>query len=261
MKFLERLDRLVRPIAIPNLTVAIIIGQVLMFIANAANPGLLERASLIWDRVLEGEVWRLITFMIVPPTTSPIWLLFALYLFHLMGTALEQIWGNLRYNVFFYIGVLLTLAAAAVTHDQPVYGTFLQGSVFLAFATYNPRFELRLFFVLPVQIRWLAYLQALGYLLAFAGGTMVTRLTVLAAIGNYLIFFGPMLFDRIKNFRRRVVWNSRQFNPGDVPRHTCAVCGVNSNTDPNMDFRYCSKCNGELAYCEAHLRNHEHITD
>ncbi len=252
---------LVRPIAIPNLTVVIIVGQVLLFIFGSADRRLLERATLVWDRVLEGEVWRLITFMIVPPTMSPIFLLFALYLFHLMGTALEQIWGNVRYNVFFYLGYLFTLAAAAIAHDQSFVGGFLQGSVFLAFATYNPRFELRLFFVLPVQIRWLAYLQVFGYAVAFVGGSLATRLMVLASIGNYLIFFGPMLFDRIKSFRRRVDWSSRQYKPGNAPRHTCAVCGVNSNTNPEMDFRYCSKCNGELAYCEEHLRNHEHVTD
>ena len=261
MKFFERLDRLVRPIVIPNLTMVIIIGQVLLFIASAANPGLTERAALVWDRVLEGEVWRLITFMIVPPTMNPIFLLFALYLFHLMGTALEQIWGIVRYNVFFYLGYVLTLLSAVLAHDQPIFGAFLQGSVFLAFATYNPRFELRLFLILPIQIRWLAYLQAIGYALAFVGGNMAIKMMVLASIGNYLIFFGPMVFDRVKNLRRRVEWNSRQFKPGDAPRHTCVICGANSNTHPDMDFRYCSKCDGERAYCEQHLRNHEHVTE
>jgi hypothetical protein len=261
MKLFERLDRWVRPIAIPNLTMAIIVGQVLMFLACAATPGLIERAALVWDRVLEGEVWRLITFMIVPPTMSPIFLLFALYLFHLMGTSLEQTWGNVRYNLYFYVGFVLTLAAAAISHSQPVVGAFVQGSVFLAFATYYPRFELRLFFVLPVQIRWLAYLQALGYAVAFLGGPLSVKLMVLASIGNYLLFFGPMLFERIRSYRRKAAWSSRQFSTGNAPRHTCASCGVNSNSHPEMDFRYCSKCNGDLAYCEEHLRNHEHIAE
>lgn len=258
MKLLERLDRVVRPIAIPNLTMVIIIGQVVLFIADAANPGLLERANLVWDRVLEGEVWRLVTFMLVPPRIHLLFLLLAWYLFHLMGTSLEQTWGSVRYNLFFYLGYLFTLAAAGVAHDEPVAGHFLAGSVFLAFATYNPRFEILLFFVLPVQIRWLAYLQAIGYALAFAGGDMATRLTVLAAVGNYLIFFGPVLFARVTNFRRRLAWDSRQYKPGDTPRHTCAVCGANSNTHPSTDFRYCSKCDGVLAYCDQHLRSHEH---
>lgn len=259
MKFLERLDRLVRPITIPNLTMVIIVGQVLVFIASAGDPQMMERAALVGSRVLEGEVWRLFTFMLVPPATNAIFLLFVLYLFHLMGTALEQMWGIVRYNVFFYLGYVLTLVSAAIAPDQPVVGGFLQGSVFLAFATYHPRFELRLFFVLPVQIRWLAYIQALGYAVAFVGGSLAVKMMVLASIGNYLIFFGPMLFARIKNVRRRVEWNSKQLKTENTPRHVCEVCGANSNTHPQMDFRYCSKCDGERAYCEDHLRHHEHI--
>ena len=261
MKFLERLDRLVRPIAIPNLTMVIIIGQVAMFLLAAGDPSLLSRASLVMDRVLEGEVWRLVTFMIVPPTTNVIFLLFALYIFYLMGTALEQTWGNVRYNVFFYLGYVLTLIGAAIAHSQPVSAAFLQGSVFLAFATYNPRFQLMLFFILPIQIRWLAYLQALGYGLAFFGGGLATKLTVVASLGNYLIFFAPMVFHRVKNLKRRVAWEARQAKQDNIPRHTCAVCGVNSDTHPDMDFRYCSKCDGERAYCQEHLRNHEHVRE
>lgn len=261
MKFLDRLDRLVRPIAIPNLTVAIIVGQVFLFIAGAGNPGLNERAKLVWDSVIAGEFWRLITFMVVPPPINAIFLFFALYIFYMMGTALEQVWGTVRYNLFFYLGFFFTLSSAALAHDQPVTGAFLQGSVFLAFATYNPTFELRLFFILPIQIRWLAYLQVIGYAIGFLGGSLAVKVMVLASIGNYIIFFAPMLIERVKSLQRRAEWKSRQFNPGDAPRHTCAICGVNSKTHPDMDFRYCSKCDGERAYCEAHLRNHEHVTD
>jgi hypothetical protein len=259
MKLLERLDRLVRPIAIPNLTVLIIAGQVLMLIAGSGNPELLTRSMLVWDRVLEGEVWRLVTFLIVPISMSPIWLLFALYIFYLMGTALERIWGVVRYNAFLYLGTVLTLASATIVHDQPITGAFLEGTVFLAFATYNPNFELRLFFVLPVQIKWLALLQALGYAIAFVGGPMPIRVMVLASIGNYLVFFGTRVLDRIRNYKRSVAWKSRQFDPRDAPRHTCRSCGANSNTHPNMDFRYCSTCDDNAAYCEEHLRNHEHV--
>ncbi len=259
MKLLERLDRIVRPIAIPNLTVIIIIGQVLVYFASLGNPDQLFRAALIWDNVLEGEVWRLLTFLFVPPATSFIFLLFALYIFYLFGGALEQIWGTVRYNTFLWLGTLLSVAAAGFAHSEPVTGAFLEGTVFLAFATYNPNFELRLFFVLPVKIKYLAYLQAAGYILAIVFGTMAVRLMALASIGNYLIFFGPNVFQFVLNYRRRVQWTARQFDPGDAPRHTCVVCGANSNTHPKMDFRYCSKCEGERAYCENHLRDHEHV--
>ena len=259
MKILDRLDRLVRPIVIPNLTMTIIVLQVVVFLAAAADPGLLERAALRWSDVMAGQVWRLITFMMIPPATNPLFLFFALYLFHLMGSALEQTWGTVRYNLFFYLGYLLTVASAAVAPERLAVGLFLQGSIFLAFATYFPRFELRLFLILPVQIRWLAYLQALGYGVVFFAGDLAAKMMITAALGNYIIFFAPMLFHKAKAKQRKIQWESKQvkINP-NKPRHTCAACGIDSNKAPEMDFRYCSKCGGEYAYCSDHLRDHEH---
>lgn len=258
MKLLDRLDRLVRPIAIPNLTMLLIAGQGIVFLASAGDPAMRERLKLVWDSVIEGEVWRLVSFVFVPVADSPIFLLFALYIFYLFGTSLERHWGFVRYNTFLLLGTVLTIAAAGVAHDQPATGAFLGGTVFLAYATYNPEFELRLFFVFPVKVKWLAWLQVFGYTMAFLQGPNATRLMVLASIGNYLIFFAPMVFDRVKSWRRRSQWNARQFNPGSAPRHVCASCGANSNSHPKMDFRYCSQCDGEHAYCEDHLRDHEH---
>jgi hypothetical protein len=258
MKLLERLDRIVRPIAIPNLTMVLIAGQGLVFLGTAGDPAMRERLKLVWDNVLEGEVWRLLSFLFVPVTDSPIFLLFALYIFYIFGSSLDRHWGFVRYNTFLFLGTLLTIAAAAVTHNQPVTGGFLGGTVFLAFATYNPNYELRLMFVLPVKVKWLAWLQVAGYTMAFISGPGAVRLMVLASIGNYLIFFAPTVVERVYHWRRRMDWNSRQFKPGNEPRHECAICGVNSNTHPDMDFRYCSKCDGQFAYCEDHLRDHEH---
>ena len=260
-KLLERLDRIVRPIAIPNLTVVIIVGQVLMALASAGNPAALSRGMLVWDRVIEGEVWRLITFLFVPPTTQPIFLFIILYIFYIMGTSLQNTWGMVRYNTFLWLGTGLTVAVAGLMHGEPFTGHYLEGTVFLAFATYNPNFELRLFFVLPIKIKYLAYFQAFGYGYALLVGTASTRLMVLASLGNYLIFFAPAVLERGKHFLRKKQWEAKQYHPGKAPRHTCAVCGINSNTHPKVDFRYCSKCDGQLAYCEEHLRTHEHMTE
>ena len=261
MKFLNFLDRIVRPIAIPNLTLLIIAGQVLFFIAGTADNTLIERTVLVWDQVLAGEVWRLITFFFIPPGMSVIFLLFYCLIFHMMGTALESIWGMVRYNTFLWLGAILTIASAVLCRDQPVTGAFLQGTVFLAFATYNPDFELRLFFVLPVKVKWLAMIQAAGYALAFLGGSAPIKVMVAASIGNYLIFFAPSLYKRLANMKRKADWDLKQHKQGSQPRHTCTTCGVNSNLDPKMDFRYCSKCAGEHAYCEAHLRDHVHVSE
>jgi len=261
MKSLDRFDRLVRPFAIPNLTQIIIAGQALMFLARMADPGMLDRATLVWGLVLQGEVWRLLTFLFVPATLSPLFLFFQLYIFHMFGTALEQHWGIVRYNTFFWIGMLLTIGSAALVPAAPVTGVFLIGTVFLAFATYNPDFTLNLFLILPVKIKWLAWLQAAGYGMWFVSGGMIIKLQILASVGNYLIFFAPTAIGWVRNRQRKKQWKARQFNAGTQPRHKCAVCGIDSNTNPDADFRYCSKCGGEKAYCEDHLRNHEHVVE
>ncbi len=259
MKFLDRLDRLVRPIAIPNLTQIIIAGQALMFLASLSDAGMVDRATLVWSAVLEGEVWRLLTFLFIPITNSPLWLFFALYIFFLFGTSLEQYWGVVRYNTFLWLGLLITIAVVALVPTMPVTGAFLEGTVFLAFATLNPNFTLNLFFILPVKVKWLAWLQAAGYGLAFLSGGIAIKLLVFASVANYLIFFAPTVVSWARNWRRRKQWESKQFKPGNQPRHVCAVCGIDSNTYPDVDFRYCSKCDGQKAYCPDHLRNHQHV--
>ncbi len=263
---LDRLDRIVRPIAVPNLTMFIIGGQLLMFLASLNDPTLLGngdtpgRALLVWDLVLTGEVWRLLTFFFVPFTRDPIFLLFAYLIFYMMGNALEASWGVVRYNVFLWLGAVLTIAAAGIVRNQPFDASFLQGTVFLAFATMNPDFELRLFFVLPVKVKWLAVFQVAGYVLVMLGGKWSDTLMVLAAVGNYLIFFGPGLLGRVRNTARRAKWERQQLDISAAPRHTCTTCGVDSNLDPKMEFRYCSQCDGEHAYCMQHLRDHQHVS-
>ncbi len=231
-----------------------------MFLASLNDNTLPGRAMLVWDLVLAGEVWRLLTFFFVPFTRDPIFLLFAYLIFYMMGNALEGYWGVVRYNSFLWLGAVLTIAAAAIVHDQAFSASFLQGTVFLAFATINPDFELRLFFVLPVKVKWLAMIQAAGYLLAMLGGAWSIVLMVLASVGNYLVFFGPGLLTRVKNAARRAEWERQQLNTDNAPRHTCTTCGIDSNVDPKMDFRYCSQCDGEHAYCTSHLRDHQCIS-
>jgi hypothetical protein len=259
MKFLELLDRVVRPIAIPNLTQIIIAGQAMLFLASLSDPTMVTRATLVWSQVLQGEVWRLVTFLFIPPTSSPLWLFFALYIFYLFGTSLEQYWGVVRYNGFFWLGLILTVAVAALVPNAAFAGTFLSGTVFLAFATINPNFTLNLFLILPVKVKWLAWFQAAGYGFIFLKGGWVDKLAILASVGNYLIFFAPQVVNWFRHRYRRKQWEARQFKPGSTARHTCAVCGIDSNSHPQMEFRYCSKCGGEKAYCEEHLRNHQHV--
>ncbi len=259
MTFLDRIDRIVRPIAIPNITAMLVGCQFVFWVFSLMDPTMVERGVLIWDNVIAGEVWRLATFLLVAPTGYPLFAIFYFYIFYMMGTALEQQWGIVRYCSFLYVGILLTLIASGIAHDYPATGIFLEATVFLAFATYNPNFEFLMFFVLPVKIKYLAWLQGFVYLMTFVSAPMTAGLLVLASIGNYLLFFGRDLLGKGTNFHRRLGAKKKEHQQSNTPRHVCHVCGIDSNTHPNADFRYCSQCDGQYAYCQDHLRDHPHV--
>ena len=217
--------------------------------------------QLVPERVLAGEVWRLFTFLAMPPSENLLLALIFWSFFYFTGNAMESTWGAFRYNVYLLIGYFATVAAAFVFPDQPVSNGFLQGSVFLAFAYLYPDFVVQLYFILPIKVKWLALLQWVAYAWAFAGGDWPTRLIVAASVLNFFVFFGKDLFQRVQGRRRRMAWQAKTHVDKDKPFHRCLVCGITDKTHPQMEFRYCSKCAGACGYCSEHIRNHEHVTE
>jgi membrane associated rhomboid family serine protease len=276
MSLLDILERKFRHFAVPHVTLALIACQVIVFIASAVldRPGapqpFAERFLLLPQKVLAGEVWRPITFMVLPPVLGSlsaggiICSLLFWYFFYLMGTALERTWGTFRYNVFLLVGYVATVAASFavsfVMPDLPGSNAFLQGSVFLAFAYLFPDFELYIFFILPVKIKWLALLAWIGYGIALIIGDWMTRLLVLASICNFLVFFGKDILQRIRTGQRRMaIQAARLSERKPAYHHRCVVCGITDRANRQMEFRYCSKCAGSQCYCMDHLRAHDHI--
>jgi hypothetical protein len=261
MGLLNRLERLFGRFAIPNISLYLVIGQVLFWSVGYLGFFDVGRLELLPLAVRGGEIWRLVTFLLIPPNASPVFIAFAWYMFWMMGTALEDFWGAFRYNLFLFVGWALTVAVALFFPGSYATNLFLAGSVFLAFAFLNPDFELLLFFILPVKIKWLALVQAAFYGYALLVGTWPVRLAVFASVGNFLLFFGAEIIQRMKTGRRQMEHKARQAaarDKADEPRHRCHVCGKTDLTHPQMDFRYCSKCVGEECYCTEHLGNHVH---
>jgi len=262
MNLLNRLERHLGPYAVANLTLFLIACQVVVYLAAQAKPELVEHIALIPEKVLAGEVWRLVSFLAMPPFTNVFFAFFFWYLFYLMGTALEHFWGTFRYNVFLVLGYVATVAVSFAVPDQPASNAFMQGSVFLAFAFLNPDFELYLFFILPVKIKWFALVTWIGYGLLVLFGDGLTRLLVLASVCNFLVFFAKDILVRIQTGRRRMAIQAARMAEKPKPFfHRCVVCGITDRSHPRMDFRYCSKCSGSCAYCSEHLANHDHVLD
>ena len=260
MNLLDKLERKLGRYAIPNLTVYLIAGQSFFYVLYLTGKLGRETTVLSAGLLMEGEWWRLLTLPFDPPRQGPLFVIFAWYIFYIMASALEGHWGSFRYNCFLLTGYLLTVGVAFITPAYPVSNTFLAGSVFLAFAFLFPDFELLLFFVLPVKVKWLALLAWLGYGFQFLFGGWPTRLLVLAAIGNFLLFFGGDLRWLLKSGRRQVVKKAGRFSRReDEPFHRCTVCGITDKSHPQMDFRYCPECEGQCGYCQEHVFNHEHV--
>lgn len=258
MGLLDKLDKKLRRYEIQNVTLYLILGQVLLFVFALSGRFILERVVLIPERVLAGEWWRLITFLFIPPVTNPIFAFFAWYLFYLMGNALEGHWGAFRYNLFLLVGYIVTVAVSFILPLYPATNVFIGGSVFLAFAFLYPDFVMYIFFIIPVKIKWLALLTWIGYGYEALFGSWSTRLLVLASLSNFALFFGKDVLWRMKTGKKIMASQAQQFTGKKEAFHTCATCGITDLSHPRMEFRYCSECGG-LGYCTDHIFKHEHV--
>jgi hypothetical protein len=265
MSFLDKLERRFGRIAVPNLSLLIVIGQV--FVLLSALLGRLDPGYfvLVPGLVLHGQWWRLFTFILLPPPPGLfgyLFVAFAWYIFYLMGNALEGYWGVFRYNLFLFVGYAFTVGVAFLTPAQATTNLFIAGSVFLAFAWLNPDFELAIFFILPVKIKWLALVTWLADAYYCFVGDWSLRLQILASVANFLLFFAHDIFLTMRHRKRAMARQAQglvRSAEESEPRHRCHVCGKDSNRFPRLDFRYCSKCAGDQCYCPEHIGNHVHV--
>jgi hypothetical protein len=257
MDWISSLEKRFGSWAIPNLAVYLIVLQVIGVILLMGNYITYGDMLLQGRAVLqEGRWWQLLSFMMMPRTMSPIWLFFAFYIFYLIGNSLEQHWGTFRFNLFILCGYLFTIAVAFVSPGALITNTYFLGCVFLAFATLFPQIEFRLFFILPVKVKWLGWLTVAVYTLTVFVGDAGSRLSVVAAFANYALFFGRDFIRNARAGRRRKAFVAERNEAAIQPMHICAECGTTEKRDPSMHFRYCSTCG--KCYCDTHISNHEH---
>lgn len=256
MDWISKLEKHFGSWAIPNLTnyllVAQIIGALLLLGGYTSTSDLV----LVGGLVQVGDWTRLFSFMMIPKSLHPIWIIFSLYIFYLMGSSLEREWGAFRYNLFVLCGYLLTIAAAFIIPAATISNIYFLGAVFLAFATLFPNFELLLFFVLPVKVKWLGILAGVFYLLILLAGPPGERVAVGAALLNYALFFGAEFLAALKAGQRRKAFQAEREVAAAQPRHQCAECGESDVSAPAKQFRYCSTCGN--CFCEEHLEHHQH---
>ena len=289
MNWMNKLERKFGKYAIPNLMYYIIILYAFGFILSLVAPNVYyQYLSLDAAAILHGQVWRILTFIIQPPNTNILFVIFTLYLYYMIGRELEYVWGTFRFNLYFFMGVLLHVVAALLTYlltdvSLPMGTYYLNMSLFFAYAAVYPNQQFYLFMVLPIKVKYLAWIDAayFGYAILQAflpsyGGMPIygiiykaSALEAVVSILNFLIFFFSM--RKMKRFSPKEVRRKHQYykevREGRMAqtvapngaRHRCAVCGRTELDDPNLEFRYCSKCNGNYEYCQDHLFTHEHV--
>lgn len=252
MNVLDSLERRFGRFAIPGL-IRIVAGfNALVFVLARFNPGFLRLIDLNRHAVLHGEVWRLVTYIFIPGTDSPIWIFFIVLFLWFIGEGLERAWGAFRVNLFYLIGMIGTTIAAFFCGSN-FSNTMLNASLFFAFANFYPDEVIYIFFVLPAKVKWIAWASAALLLFGFATSPNSYRMALVAAFANYFIFFGPELVRNARN-RQQVTDRRRRFEeksrPVEEALHHCATCGATELTNPNLEFRVAR--DGE-EYCLAHL--------
>ena len=265
---------------IPNLVKFIVIGNVLVYFLDMFSQGYASYALMFYTPwILQGEVWRIVTFIFVPTSgynpsdmLSVLWFAMSLLFCYYIGNALERQWGTARFTVFYGLGVVLNIIVGFVMGSTSMY--YINMSMFFAFATLYPEMQVLLMGILPLKVKWLAWIEAALFaydvFFSLASRQWVTAVLPLVALLNYFIFFWDDLMGTVRRTSQRASYRAnpqtinfkkaqRQVREHKGYLHKCAVCGITDADDPNMEFRYCSKCNGYYCYCMKHINDHVHV--
>ena len=202
-RWIDRLERLLPGLGIPGLALYLVGAQALGFMLTLRDPRALFLLVLDPSLVLKGEVWRLVTFLALPLSMNWLWMLFILYFLYFIINGIEQEWGEFRTTLYVLVAMLLTIGFSFVFQMPIVSIAHLESTLFLAAATIAPEYQILLFLVIPVKMKWLAWLTAVYIVWALIFGTWLSRLYLAAMYGNYLLFFGPYFIGRLHAFQRR----------------------------------------------------------
>ena len=284
--FLTRLERKWGKYAIPNLTTYMVGLYVIGFLLYLIQPNIFYNLMLDMDRVImHGEIWRVVTFLLIPPDIS-YFIIITLMFYASIGKTLEHTLGTFMYNVYIISGILFTILGNLLMYvilwittgtSVPCYGTnyYILMSMFLAFAYLYPDMEVLLMFILPIKVKWMSYIyyasmiyQIYTDLVAIRGGNISywgDIVSIVVSLLNFFLFYyaskkkthvSYKQKQRQKTYKAKMVRAQQQQTN---TRHRCAVCGATEEDHPELEFRYCSKCNGNYEYCQNHLFTHQHV--
>lgn len=279
MNFMNKMERKFGRYALKNLSMYIIITYIAGYLLTVLAPSMLQYLMLEPYYILHGQVWRIVSWLLIPPGSLDIFTIITLFFYYSIGTALERTWGTFRYNVYIFSGIIISIIGAfllygilCLTNQIPLiifHGSFfstyyISMSIFLAFAVTYPDMQVLFMMFIPLKVKWLgiAYVVLIVYDAIQAGWSV--RIMILCSLMNFIIFF--LSTRKMGHYRPREVKRRREYQQAvhksqvhNITKHKCAICGRTENDGANLEFRFCSKCNGNYEYCQDHLFTHTHI--
>ncbi|MBP3488503.1 MAG: rhomboid family intramembrane serine protease [Roseburia sp.] len=282
MNWLNKMERKFGRFAVPNLIIWLIGAYTIGFVLNMINPNILGYLMLSPYHILRGQVWRLFTWIFMPTDSNLISLVIMALFYYQLGTVLERNWGTFRFNVYIFGGMLFTVIGAFLTYgimylmnggvtlEMLLIGmsystSYINMSIFLAFAVTYPEMEVLLMFIIPIKMKWMALVYGVLTVFSFFETGWAGRIAIFMSLFNFIIFFfSTRNYKRYAphEVHRRQKFKAQMRQPAGYPggaRHKCAVCGRTEKDDPTLEFRFCSKCEGDYEYCQDHLFTHQHM--
>lgn len=208
-KLLDRLElRLGRYRGIHNLITIIVAAMAAVYVADLFAPtvGFYLSSYLAFDKaaILRGQVWRILTFIVTPPNVSFIFIIFQLMFLHFTGEILQSHWGTLRFNLFYFCGIIGSIIAGLITGYATSY--YINLSIFLAVAILYPNMEVNIYGILPIRLKWLALLDVFFLLPGLINGSWGVRVAIVVSLINVVLFFYDRFIRSIKDAKRRYEW-------------------------------------------------------
>ena len=273
---------------IPNLMLYVAVGTAVVYLMTILTNNITLYSLLSFDRtaILRGQVWRLITYPLTYYHPNPVMQMISLLCYFSLGRAMENHWGTFKFNLFYFTGVvLMDIYGLIFNCTADVY--YLNMSLFLSYATMYPQSSFLLFFIIPVKAWIFALFDLTIVLIGLISYPFPYNLFPVIALANYFLFFGKDVANVVPltwrlNARRLFKKGAKKTKPVDkqpkvipfpnagsyeasvaTPKapytHRCTICGKTDISDPDMEFRYCSKCSGYHCYCQEHISKHAHI--
>ena len=272
---------------IPNLMLYITLGSALVYIFSMVTENYILYEWLSFDRglILQGQVWRLLSYAILMNSGNVFFTLIMLVCYYSIGRAMENVWGTFRFNLFYLSGILI-MDIYCMIFNCYADVSYLNLSLFLGYATMYPDAQFVIMFIIPVKAWILGMVNLVIVLLGLLFDQFPYNLFSVLSIANYFLFFGKDVLRVIPmswrvNFSRLLRKKPRKKAGDDKPipfpsagsyqatvakpkapyTHRCVVCGRTDVSDPDLEFRYCSRCSGYHCYCQDHINNHTHVEE